>query len=303
MFGFLNIDKDAEMTSHTVVDTIRKRVGRGVKVGHAGTLDPAATGVLPIALGPATRLIAYLSGARKGYRACISLGATTTTDDAEGDILEQHPVPLFENGVLDAVLNDFRGTIMQVPPMYSARHHKGQRLYDLARAGQVVERTPTPVTIDALTLVAYDSQTNQFDIDVVCSTGTYIRSLARDIGAALGCGAHLATLRRTFVGPFTVEQSVSLTNLPDDPAALAQVLLPPDSAVADWPVVVLSPDQCMRVRHGMPVYLDDEAFDGYTHVRAHMPDGGGLLALLQHQGNVWHPDKVFHVSQLDICRV
>lgn len=292
MFGFLNIDKDVGMTSHTVVATIRKHVGRAVKVGHAGTLDPAATGVLPIALGPATRLIAYLSDSRKGYRACISLGATTTTDDAEGDVLEQRPVPLLDNHALDVVLNDFRGTIMQVPPMYSARHHKGQRLYDLARAGQVVERTPTPVTIDALTLVAYDPQTNQCTIDVVCSTGTYIRSLARDIGEVLRCGAHLATLRRTFVGPFTVEQAVSLTNLPDDPTALAQVLLPPDSAVADWPLVVLSSDQCLRVQHGMPLYLDDDERGGTRHMRAHTPDGR-LLALLQHQGNAWHPDKVF----------
>jgi tRNA pseudouridine55 synthase len=286
MFGFLNINKAAGMTSHDVVGRIRRIVGRKVKVGHAGTLDPAATGVLPVALGPATRLIDYLSAAHKGYHATVTLGTSTTTDDAEGEPLEQRPVPSLDRAALEQALDAFRGPIMQVPPMVSAVHHQGQRLYELARAGKTVEREPRPVTITRLDLVEHSG--TQLVLHVECSKGTYIRSLARDLGAALGCGAHLAALTRTFVGPFALEQAVSLESLAQQ-GTVQPFLLPPETAVTDWPAVTLDDRQCQDVRNGRAISLPEiPAF----HLRAHAPDGA-LLALLRRSENAWQPEKVF----------
>lgn len=288
MHGFLNINKPAGLTSHDVVARIRRLAGKGVKVGHAGTLDPAATGVLPVALGPATRLIEYLASARKGYRAVVRLGTTTTTDDAEGDLVAQQPVPALDETAIEAALKPFRGTIMQVPPIYSALHHSGKRLYELARAGETVDVPPRPVTIDRLELIDMPTS-NDLVLDVECSKGTYIRALARDLGASLGCGAHLAALARTFVGPFSLEQATPLADLEADAALLDQALLPPAVAVADWPVVVLNPDQSQHVRHGRSLalpHLTDE------YARAHTADGT-LLALLRRKDDMWHPEKVF----------
>jgi tRNA pseudouridine55 synthase len=286
MFGFLNINKAAGMTSHDVVGRVRRIVGRKVKVGHAGTLDPAATGVLPVALGPATRLIEYLSAAHKGYRATVSLGTSTTTDDAEGEPLEQQPVPPLERAALEQALDAFRGPIMQVPPMVSAVHHQGQRLYDLARAGKTVERAPRPVTITRLELV--DQSDTRLVLHVECSKGTYIRSLARDLGAALGCGAHLADLTRTFVGPFVLEQAVTLETLAQQ-GTVQPFLLPPETAVADWPTVTLDERQCQDIRNGRAISLPEMPAH---HLRAHAPDGA-LLALLRHGEHAWQPEKVF----------
>src|SRR5262245_66408143 len=173
--GFLNIDKPAGMTSHDVVARVR-RLARQKRVGHAGTLDPAATGVLVVALGLATRLVEYIQEATtKRYRAVIHLGATTTTDDAEGQVLATAPVPALDPAALDALLDQFRGEILQVPPMYAALHHEGRRLHELARAGVVVERQARPVTIEQLAIVACEAPF--LTIDVMCSKGTYIRSL------------------------------------------------------------------------------------------------------------------------------
>lgn len=286
MQGFLNIDKPSGLTSHDVVARVRRLVGRTVKVGHAGTLDPAATGVLPLALGRATRLIEYLTDARKGYRALVRLGVTTTTDDAEGEPLERRAPPPLDAAALEAALAPLRGTIMQVPPMYSALHHGGKRLYELARAGETVERAPRPVTIDRLELVRWE--TPDLTLDVTCSKGAYIRALARDLGAALGCGAHLAALKRTFVGAFRIEQATPLAALESDPALIGRVLLPPEAAVADWPAVALDAAQSQRVRNGLGIGLPDAVGD---RVRAHGPDGA-LLALLRRDEAVWRPEKV-----------
>lgn len=288
MQGFLNIDKPAGLTSHDVVARVRRLAGKGVKVGHAGTLDPAATGVLPVALGSATRLIEFLADAGKGYEGLVRLGVTTATDDAEGQLLAERPVPPLDDAAIEAAVAPLRGTIMQVPPIYSALHHGGQRLYELARAGQTVELQPRPVRIDSLAWARAGQDTLR--ITVRCGKGTYIRSLARDIGAALGCGAHLAALRRTAVGAFLIAEATPLDALLAEPARLPGLLLPPELAVADWPAAYLDGTGAARVRNGLPVRLDAE-LPG-ERARAHGPDGA-LLALLRREGEGWRPEKVF----------
>jgi tRNA pseudouridine55 synthase len=286
MKGFLNINKSAGLTSHDVVGRVRRLVGRKVKVGHAGTLDPAATGVLPVAIGQATRLIEYLTDARKGYRAVVALGSSTTTDDAEGDILEQHPVPPLTPEQLAAALAEFRGPIMQVPPMYSALHHQGQRLYDLARAGKTVERAPRPVTINRLELCNYMPEQQHLTLDIECSKGTYIRALARDLGAVLGCGAHLAALERTFVGTFAVAHAITLETLQN--ADIASYLLPPEVAIADWPHVHLDEAASQQIRNGQTIQMESL---GDSHARAHDANGE-LIAVLRRIDDSWQPEKV-----------
>lgn len=287
MHGFLNIDKPARMTSHDVVARVRRLAGRGVKVGHAGTLDPAATGVLPVALGSATRLIEYLADGSKGYVGTVRLGVTTSTDDAEGEALTSVAVPSLSDAQIEAAVAPLRGRIMQVPPMYSALHHQGQRLYDLARAGKTVDLAARPVQIDALEWRRED--VDALVISVICGKGTYIRALARDIGAALGCGAHLAALRRTFVGPFAVGEATSLDELQAAPERLVARLLSPEVALAGWPTARLDAEQARRVRNGMAVALGE--LEG---VRARAIDAEGtLLAVLQRDGELWRPEKVF----------
>lgn len=313
MHGFLNIDKPAGMTSHDVVAQIR-RAARQKRVGHAGTLDPAATGVLVVALGNATRLIEYVQDSTsKRYLATLHLGITTTTDDAEGQVLETAAVPSLDSAAIERALEPFRGEISQVPPMYSALHHQGRRLHELAREGIVVERAARPVTIEQLDLLDWSSPLLM--LDIMCSKGTYIRSLARDLGEALGCGAHLQALRRTAVGTFLIEDAVPLDDLigePDDkeirregdketsvnrsislspalPRSLSQALLPPEIAVADWPAVTLSAEAARQVRNGLALTLEHIDAD---RARAHGPDGQ-LLALLARVGTLWKPEKVF----------
>lgn len=287
--GFLNINKPAGLTSHDVVARVRRVAGRGVKVGHAGTLDPAATGVLPVALGHATRLIEHLTDARKGYRGLVRLGVRTTTDDAEGEPLATSAVPPLDDAQLEAAMLPLRGEIMQVPPMYSALHHQGQRLYELARAGQTVELAPRPVTVYRLTWARAGG--DDLLLTVECGKGTYIRALARDLGAALGCGAHLAALERTFVGPFRSEDALALDALLADPGLLAGALLPPETAVAHWPAAHLDAEAVRRILNGMPVQLPALAGE---RARAHGPTGA-LLALLRREGDGagWRPEKVF----------
>lgn len=283
--GFLNIDKPADMTSHDVVARVRRLAGQN-RVGHGGTLDPAATGVLPIALGEATRLVEYLVEGRKGYRAEIRLGVTTTTEDAEGEIIEERPVPALSPDDLTRAAQPFIGTIQQVPPMYSAIQIAGQRMYDLARQGQTIELEPRTVEIDRIEVLAW--QPPIVTLDVLCGKGTYIRSLARDLGAALGCGAHLAALGRTQVGPLSIDSAVPLATLQDDPSLLAQHLLTPDMAVADWPRADVDEATVRRIRNGLAVRL----WVSGEFARAHGPDGN-LVALLRFDSGLWQPFKVF----------
>lgn len=286
MHGFLNIDKPTGMTSHDVVARVRK-LARQKRVGHAGTLDPAATGVLIVALGQATRLIEYVQDeTRKRYTALVHLGVTTATDDAEGEVRETRPVPALSEQAIAAALVPFRGAIMQVPPIYSALHHEGQRLYELARAGQTVDIPARPVQVYRLDLLGLDLP--DITLDIECGKGTYIRALARDLGAALGCGAHLAALRRTAVGDFGIDTATPLAALIDGTVALAAVLAPPEVAVRDWPVAPLDDQQCAAIRNGRSLTL---AIGGDRAV-ATTPDGT-LLALLQRDGDLWRPVKVF----------
>jgi tRNA pseudouridine55 synthase len=311
MHGFLNIDKPAGMTSHDVVAHIRRAAWQK-RVGHAGTLDPAATGVLVVALGNATRLIEYVQDSTsKRYLATVQLGTTTTTDDAEGEVLTTSAVPALDRAAIEQALEPFCGEIMQVPPMYSALHHQGRRLHELAREGIVVELAARPVVIERLELIDWIAPL--LTLDVMCSKGTYIRSLARDLGEALGCGAHLQALRRTAVGPFLIEDAIPLDKLrewqgdgvitkaldndtvtpsPPHPLTLSGALLPPEIAVADWPAVALDSIVAQRVRNGLAIQLPDTTAD---RVRAHEPEGA-LLALLVRAGDVWKPQKVFDWS-------
>lgn len=210
MRGVLNIDKPAQWTSHDVVAKVRHITGIR-QVGHAGTLDPMATGVLVLGLGRATRLLEYLVGQPKTYLAGIRLGVATDTYDATGKPVSQSDIPALSREDLEAVLQAFRGDIMQRPPPYSAIKRDGQRLYRLARQGETVEVEPRPVTVYDFDLLAYDGKVLQAQI--TCSAGTYIRSLAHDLGQALGCGAHLSSLRRLAVGSFRIEDAVTLDRL------------------------------------------------------------------------------------------
>ncbi len=289
MNGFLSIDKPAGMTSHDVVARVR-RLARIKRVGHAGTLDPAATGVLVVALGEATRLIEYVQEeTEKRYHAVVRLGITTATEDAEGDVTAELPVPTLDERALRETVARFVGPIMQVPPIYSALHHQGRRLHELAREGVSVELAPRPVTIHAIELLGYDAPL--LTLDVRCGKGTYIRSLARDIGAAIGCGAHLAALRRTAVGQFMLADAVALAALEAEPShgLLSRALLPSTAAVADWPTLTLDAAAEQRVRNGMPL-RSDAAAD--ARVRAERGDGT-LVALLRSDGAALHPFKVF----------
>ncbi len=292
--GILNLNKPAGWTSFDVVARVR-RLAYMKRVGHAGTLDPAATGVLPVCLGQATRMVEYLSATGKEYRATITFGVETNTYDAEGEIVASQPLPpTLDRAAIQAALARFTGDIMQVPPMFSALKRDGQRLYDLARAGQQVELAPRPVRIDALSIVAWQAPT--LVLDVACGKGTYIRSLAHDLGAVFGCGAHLATLIRTRVGPFTLPRSLTL----DDLASVAaenrwpDVLFAPDEAALDLPAVILAPPSEARVRNGQPLHV--AASVAAKQMRAYSSDGRFLAILTCRAPDHWKPDKVFHLT-------
>ncbi len=212
--GIVLIDKPSGITSNQALGRI-KRIFGIKKSGHTGTLDPMASGLLVVCLGHATRVAGHLINSDKAYQARIHLGVTTDTEDAEGTVMEQHPVPMLERSQVLDVLSGFVGEIQQVPPMYSALKHQGRRLYDLARKGQEVDRPARSIRIDELQLIEWhldDQVAPGFSIEVRCSKGTYIRSLARDIGEALGCGAHLSFLRRTYADPFDLDEAIT----PDD---------------------------------------------------------------------------------------
>lgn len=250
--GFLVLDKPAGLSSHSCVSRVRRVYGLS-RVGHGGTLDPAVTGVLPIALGPATRLLPYLSG-DKSYRGVVQLGLSTSSDDLEGEVLRRHPLPPgLQRERLEAALDAFRGTIQQVPPQVSAVHVEGERAYRRARRGEIMDLPARTVTIHGLTLLAYDPIAGQLQIDVRCSAGTYIRALARDLGAALGTGAALASLKRTAALGFDLGAAVPWQAL--DPAALAAgaplpPLLPPLIALSHLDRQQLDADELAGWRCG-----------------------------------------------------
>ena len=222
-FGFVVIDKPAGLTSHACVSRLRRCFGLK-RVGHGGTLDPAVTGVLPIALGQATRLLPYLPG-DKTYRGVIQLGVSTTTDDLQGEVLRRQHWPALRADAIDAALNQFRGSILQIPPQVSAVHVAGERAYARARRGEVMNIPAREITIHRLTPLHWDQASGQLELEVHCSTGTYIRSLARDLGDRLGCGGCLALLRRTQALGFCEDQAKPLPEL-EQPEKLPEPLSP-----------------------------------------------------------------------------
>lgn len=276
--GVLLLDKPVGLSSNDALQKA-KRLYRAEKAGHTGTLDPLASGLLPLCFGAATKFSQVSLDADKAYRATLQLGATTTTGDAEGEVIERRPVA-FDDSALERARQGLLGEIDQVPPMHSALKKDGRALYDYARAGIEVERQPRRVTIHRLDIV--ERQDDRLVIDVLCSKGTYVRTLAEDFGAALGCGAHLAALRRTGSGELRVEQAVTLEAL----AALSEaerdaLLQPADALLAEWPEVRLNEDDAGRFLSGLRrrttlsdlkavrVYgPDSRAFLGSAHVTA-----------------------------------
>lgn len=247
MNGIVIVDKPQGWTSQDVTARLR-RVFETRRIGHGGTLDPMATGVLPVFVGRATRGVEFFEHAEKTYEALLLPGVVTDTEDVTGTVLERHTAALTEAAV-EAVLPRFRGEILQVPPMYSALKVNGQKLCDLARKGQTVERKPRPVTIHELAFLGF--QDDCLRLRVRCSKGTYIRTLCKDLGEALGCGGCMAQLRRVSAGSYTIGQAVPLETLLES-ADPGQYLLPVDSLFASLPALTLTPNQETRCRNGNP---------------------------------------------------
>jgi tRNA pseudouridine55 synthase len=236
--GLLLVDKPRDVTSHDVVDMVRRALGIR-KVGHAGTLDPMATGLLILGVGRATRLLRFLADLPKTYRGRALLGVETTTLDADGDVMRESPVQASETQVREA-MHALVGETLQAPPAFSAVKVGGRKLYEAARKGETLEAAPRRIRVDRFELLGFDGR--DADFEVTCSSGTYVRVLASDVGAALGCGAHLTALRRTRVGPFDVADAVP----PDAPGEPSPI----EHAVAHLPSLVLSDEESAAARHG-----------------------------------------------------
>jgi tRNA pseudouridine55 synthase len=286
--GLLNVCKARGFTSHEVVAVVRRTLGTR-RVGHAGTLDPLAEGVLPVCVGRYTRLVDLIADTEKGYYAEIELGVSTTTDDAEGEVVECRDVPPLTSEMLEPVLAQFRGPIHQVPPAFSAIKVNGKRAYDLARRGASPGLVARPVTIHQLDLVRCEPA--HLTVLVVCSKGTYIRSLARDLGAALGCGAHLTRLIRLWVGSFKLADAVSLDEIgvAARSGRLETVLRTADTALASLPALLVPDRRAIDLGYGRPWPAGVGAAPGRpTRV---YDTSGRLLGLAEYdrRRQVWQP--------------
>ena len=306
MDGLLIIDKPAGLTSHDVIDQVR-RILHVRRVGHTGTLDPFATGLLAVLVGRATRLAQFLSGLEKEYEAVIRLGYATDTGDITGkripDSLEAPPAKgPWTKEQIDAALDDLRGEIEQVPPMYSAKKQGGKRLYQLARRGEEVERKPVAVCIQAFEALKPGGElkdnldgTFDFEVKVSCSAGTYVRTLAEDFGKRLNVGAHLAELRRTRLGDFSIQQARTLAEVKISVGeeALGTVLFNPDCALPRFPSVDLQPSDITRVRHGLNVRIEGTTWADGERVKLR-DEQGGLLAVARFDAadGTLHPSVV-----------
>ncbi len=289
--GFLNLDKPLHLSSHDVVAHVRRHYREltgSRKVGHAGTLDPLASGVLVLCLGKATRLSDYVMHTTKVYRAQVTLGQSTTTYDTAGEILERHDdtsgITLSD---LQNAVSQFIGDVQQVPPMYSAVKVKGRRLYELARQGKVLERQARAVRIDSINIKNWDNPA--VELEVRCGAGTYIRSLAHDIGQLLGVGAHLSGLRRVVSGQFDIGASVAFERVAADDKWLNQIV-PPYRALADEPQIEVSADDIMRIQHGRAIACRKPP--SAKRVFA-FSDDKRLVAILTATDDSWKPYKVF----------
>ncbi|HAD05773.1 MAG TPA: tRNA pseudouridine(55) synthase TruB [Anaerolineaceae bacterium] len=288
--GVLVVDKPVGYTSHDIVQIIRR--GTGIRrAGHTGTLDPRASGVLVVLLGPAVRLSEYVSASDKRYQAVIQLGTTTDTYDADGQILTNSPVNITEEQFV-AALQSFIGEIEQVPPPYSAVKVKGRKAYEMAREGEDIDLQPRKITVYSLELLEWAPP--EAVIDVYCSSGTYIRSLANDLGKMLGCGAHLVGLRRTKSGRFTLRDAVPLRKLKEafEHGNWYQYVIPAAEALSDWPSVDLTPEQVDAVRHGHRI----PGQAGIGKMARGISEQGELIALLEFDPatSEWQPKKVFY---------
>lgn len=303
--GFINVDKPQGITSFDVVRQIRRAAGIR-KVGHAGTLDPNATGVLPVALGEATRLVDELVDASKRYEATIVLGEATDTYDVEGTVTEAHDAShLAEESVRDA-LAPFVGELMQRPPAYSAVKREGVAAYKAARAGNPLDLEERPVVVHGIEVLSFDRSTPArpvLRLDVRCGKGFYVRSLAHDLGQALGVGAHLGALRRTQVGPFVIADATPLEAAVRllEAREYARVVHAPDIVLQRWPALLVGRDEAARLRRGMDIvvlprrdYVASRAPEDGARARCYGPDGQ-LIALLERGRSVgsWHPFRVF----------
>jgi len=299
--GWLNLDKPLGLTSTQAIGRVR-RLTNAQKLGHAGTLDPLATGILPIALGEATKTIPYAQDADKVYRFTVQWGAATNTDDKEGEVIatsDKRPA----RADIEALLPRFTGDILQTPPQFSAIKLDGERAYDLARAGQAVDIKPRPVTVYSLHIV--ENTENEAVFEMECSKGTYVRAVARDMGQILGCYGHVTALRRLAVGGFTEENAISLDVFEKmvQSAPADQVLLPVETVLDDIPALAMTDGEISRIRQGQtlkfmsrPDYNRlvaagvDDATDLVLAVGGNKP-----LAILEKQGIELHPIKVFNL--------
>ncbi len=291
--GVLVIDKPIGLTSHDVVQIIRR--GTGIRrAGHTGTLDPRASGVLVVLIGPAVRLSEYVSASDKRYQATISLGSSTDTYDSEGMVTSEAPASHVTEEGFDEILQTFVGEIEQVPPPYSAVKVKGRKAYEMARQGEKVELEPRKIQVFSLDILEWDPP--EVVIDAYCSSGTYVRSLANDLGEALGTGAYLIGLRRTKSGKFTLREAVALRVLKEafEAGDWYKYLIPAADALGDWPTVELDADQVDLVRHGHRIPAEPES-EGWSRG---ISQQGDLVALLEHQTDTdeWQPRKVFFQS-------
>jgi len=288
--GVLVVDKPTGMTSHDVVQVVRR--GTGIRrAGHTGTLDPRASGVLVILLGPAVRLSEFVSASDKRYQATIRVGSSTDTYDSEGTITDHNSDIDVSEEQFNEILQQFTGEIEQVPPPYSAVKVKGRKAYEMARRGEEVELKPRIINVYSLEVLEWDPP--ECVIDVYCSSGTYVRSLANDIGKALGTGAYLVGLRRTKSGRFTLRDAVPLRVLREafEAGDWYKNLIPAAEALADWPMVELDADQMEFVRHGHRI----PAESGQTGWARGVSEQGDLVALMEVDEDTleWQPRKVF----------
>lgn len=291
--GVLVVDKPVGLTSHDIVQIIRR--GTGIRrAGHTGTLDPRASGVLVVLIGPAVRLSEFVSASDKRYQATIRLGSSTDTYDAEGRITGSAPLGNITEEQFEEALQQFVGEITQVPPPYSAIKVQGKKAYEMAREGEEVQLEPRKIKVYSLDLLEWAPP--EAVIDVFCSSGTYVRSLANDLGNALGCGAHLVGLRRTKSGRFTLRDAVPLRRLQESFVAgdWYKFLIPAAEALADWPAVELDADQVELIRHGHRI----PAEQGTTGWARGVSEQGDLVALLEvdEAAIEWQPKKVFFQS-------
>ena len=289
--GWLVVDKPAGITSTAVVNKVKWAMD-AQKAGHAGTLDPAATGVLAIALGEATKTVPYITDALKCYRFMVNLGAATTTDDAEGTVVDTSEVRP-DDAAIEAALAAFRGDIQQIPPQFSAVKVDGERAYDLAREGAVMDLAARPLWVERLAVLARPDA-DHVELEMVCGKGGYVRSIARDLGAALGCLGHVAWLRREWSGPFTAAQGITLEQI-DALAktdALDAWLKPLELGLADLPELPCTPEGAARLKNGNPgmvlassVGYGDEAWASYQ---------GRAVAVGIYKSGELHPSRVFN---------